>query len=267
MGVVEFGKQLFATGDLDPVYVMLHHSGFSLQHKERWSVAYWMFYSSGIVSQLSEQTGVRFWESCIDVLLTAPRGTERRHFRGSAAFNAIRWLQDRYLSPEKFVQHLCLRQADGETFQSVSKRTMEAPLFGPWIAFKVCDMMERVLGRQLDSIGCDLLFFKDPADGAERAAKVLGLKSSADAIQYLAEAFKNQKAPPSFNRYVNLQEVETVLCKWKSGGNGHYDIGKDTREVAHALRAFPCKTSDRLLTCLQENTTLCPKNHATLLSM
>lgn len=51
------------------------------------------------------------------------------------------------------------------------------------------------------------------------------------AIQQLAPLL----APPSFDRAVNLQEVETMLCKFKSFYNGRYFVGKDIKELKHSL--------------------------------
>jgi hypothetical protein len=256
MGVIEFGRQLLETQDLDPVYVMLHHSGFPQAQKERWCVAYWLFYHAGVSSQISEQKNGSFWKGC-KAALVGPRGTERRHFRGSAAAATVDWFQSRRPAPEDFVEYLCPTGSQ-ETFHSVTSRALQVPQFGPWIAFKVCDMLERVLGREVDSSDCDLLFFKDPLEGARRAAAHLGLAAPGDAVQYLLKAFGG-KAPPDFGRRINLQEVETVLCKWKSHLNGRYEVGKDSIEVAHALHKFPCASSRRLLQCLEENVTCHPR--------
>jgi hypothetical protein len=163
------------------------------------------------------------------------------------------WLAENYACPEAFVNVLCQR-GEVPTFQELAGRCQQVPLFGPWIAFKICDMMERVLERKVDFADCELFFYKDPQRGAELAAQHLGLASPAAAVQHLLKVFGKQKAPPDYKRQINLQEIETVLCKWKSYLNGHYPIGKDTHEVGHALKQFPCKTSDRLLECLEANT-------------
>ena len=40
------------------------------------------------------------------------------------------------------------------------------------------------------------------------------------------------------NRRVNIQEVETILCKWKSHMNGHYPLSNDVDEIQHGLREW-----------------------------
>jgi hypothetical protein len=111
-----------------------------------------------------------------------------------------------------------------------------------------------VLGRQIDSTDCHTLFFGEPQKGAELAAQALGLKSPLDAILHVQKALSGLAAPPDHKRKPNLQEVETVMCKWKAHLNGHYEIGKDTQEIAHALKSYSCTTSNKLLKSLQENT-------------
>ena len=253
LGVIEFGQQLLDTRDLDPVYIMLHHAQLPLAQRERWCTAYWLYYHSGTASRLSELTGKHFWQECKAVFPTTPRGTERRHFRTQAARSALDWLAEHYVCPEEFVSNLC-PCSHHTKFQDLAECAQQAPLFGPWIAFKICDMMERVLERKVDFSGCDLFFYKDPLRGAELAAAHLGLATPTEAVYHLLKVFGKQKAPPDYKRRINLQEIETILCKYKSHLNGHYPIGKDTHEVGHALKQFPCKTSDRLLECLEANT-------------
>jgi hypothetical protein len=52
----------------------------------------------------------------------------------------------------------------------------------------------------------------------------------------LPEHLGSLYAPPARDRLVNVQECETVLCKYKSHINGHYPPGKDTLEVLHGLK-------------------------------
>jgi hypothetical protein len=60
-------------------------------------------------------------------------------------------------------------------------------------------------------------------------------------VRLLTEAFAGFSAPPRHDRPVGVQEVETCLCKYKSYVNGHYPIGKDSRELRHALTGWGSK--------------------------
>jgi hypothetical protein len=46
-------------------------------------------------------------------------------------------------------------------------------------------------------------------------------------------------APPRRERLIGPQEAETILCKWKSYLNGHYQIGEDTESCEKGLKLFP----------------------------
>jgi hypothetical protein len=126
------------------------------------------------------------------------------------------------------------------------RRVQEHPQFGPWIGFKVADMTERCLGIPVSFEHAEVFMFNDP----KKAALLLwrakaGLPSNAkprdegaalrEVVGYLTDHFAAQTAPPTHDRPVGLQEVETILCKWKSHTNGHYGPNNDTIEIRDGL--------------------------------
>jgi hypothetical protein len=255
MEIEDFGRALLESGDLDPIYVMLHRAKLETNQLKRWLMAYWFFYHAGVASKLSEYEGEVFWGRALYHAegKNAPRGTERRHFRGEKAESAIRWFRGMYAGPELAVDFA----SAGRTFQTVSASVKLWPQFGPWIAFKVADMLERVLGVPVDFSDCDLLsFYEEPRKAAEILVKRPGAGFRTDAqpqaaVDHLLRRFYFHKAPPSNNRPLNIQEVETILCKWKSHLNGHYPVGKDTREIRHALDGWG-PLAERLKGCLPQ---------------
>ena len=91
--------------------------------------------------------------------------------------------------------------------------------------------------------------FKDPAKAATmlfRAKMKLPpeavLKYEKEAIhvvvKYLTEQFADLEAPPYYDRPIGLQEVETVLCKWKSHLNGHYPLYNDIDDINEGLEPW-----------------------------
>lgn len=258
MSIEEFGKHLLDTNELDPVYVALWRlmkveGGWSLAQVQRWLVAYWCFYNCGVASWMSEHEGGDFWEQ---MLLAAenekpnpvgerwPRGHERRHFRGAAAVQAVTKLRERHGEPEKMVQYVVGEPdtAHHRTFEAVSGRVKEHHLFGPWIAFKVADMVDRVLGVPVDFSEAAVFMFKDPVKsalmlfrqkaGLSEGAKIKDEKAAIhQVVEYLIDHFKDYKAPPAYDRPVGLQEVETILCCWKSHMNGHYPLYNDIDDI------------------------------------
>jgi hypothetical protein len=251
----DFGRQLILSGDLDPVYGVLHRaleSGYMDRARmKRWLVAYWLFYHCGVATRLSEEEGGAFWDLCqVANLEKWPRGTERRHMRGNLATKTIanlaRWTatatpppgarRDWRERPELVVDSFAKRQAGRRLgFQEVAQRVEAHVGFGPWIAFKVADMLERVLGVPVDFSDCELTFYREPKAAAPLFDPVADLPG---VVRMICRAYRDLQAPPDFKRGINIQEAETVMCKYKSHVNGHYPIGKDTIEVCHALRGW-----------------------------
>jgi len=54
-------------------------------------------------------------------------------------------------------------------------------------------------------------------------------------VEHLIATFAGSTAPPVHDRAVGYQEVETILCKWKSHMNGHYRVGRDCIEIREGL--------------------------------
>ena len=243
----EFGQALLEEHDLDPVYDVLYIAKLEPDLLRRWLLAYWCCYDAGESSWLSEQSD--YWASMAKMAANEtpapikgrwPRGRERRHFRGQKAVDAVQTLSKRFPRPEDAV---LLLEKPGP-YVDVKKEILTWPMFGPWIAFKVGDMLERVLDVAIDFTGSDVFFFDSPKKAAvewmatERPELWDHLTSQeiiTKAINFLSFKFGDRLAPPSENRFVGLQEYETILCKWGSHNHGHYPVGIDTRELRHAL--------------------------------
>lgn len=274
--IEQFGDELLRTGDLDPVYVALHEAELPGPQLYRLCLTYWCVYHLGVAAQLSELSGKRYWDKLEAVAVNAsrpdgtkpwPRGAERRHFRGQQAIDAVAELRTRYKTPEDAVHGMLGGASRNElwrpTFQSVSDAVQTHRGFGPWIAFKIADMSERVLGFPTDFTDCQLGLYKDPRQGAALACYERLVRP--DVLPGQAEPFgarpwdwpisdelvkqevdfwvthwrkKKAKAPPARDRLVNAQEIETIFCKYKSHRKGHYPSGKDTAELKHALQGW-----------------------------
>ena len=227
LDLVPFGEKLFETKDLDPVYNMLYSSDLKEEDLKRWVLAYWCFYHPGVCSWITES------DDLYEAMYTAieekfPRGSERRHFRGESSKKSVKYLEDRYPQPESAIDELF----ENKDFQSFYDSIREWYLFGDWIAFKAADMMDRVFLREVDFSNCGLNMYQQPVEGAKLYSPDQSLNET---VEELKKVFRSYKAPPEYERKVGLQEVETVLCKWKSHQNGHYPIGNDIVEVREAL--------------------------------
>jgi len=270
LNIQDFGRQLLETNDLDPVYVALHkllsQDIWTLDQIKRWLVAYWCFYNCGFASYISEFERDQYWNEMFvaaenEVECPAgcryPRGAERRRFRGKNATDAVTMLNLNYNRPEDMVDFIIgENHLETQCFKAICDRVKQHRGFGPWIGFKVADMIDRILGISVDFDQAAIFMFKDPvkavimlwrqATGYGKEARPKDLPATiGQVVATLTDEFKEFKAPPLYDRPVGLQEVETVLCKWKSHMNGHYPLLKDTIEINEGLAPWAGFTSTR----------------------
>lgn len=251
LSIYEFGEQLLQTKDLDPVYVILWEAKLDHEHLCQWLIAYWCFYNVGTASVLSESKD--FFNDLYAAVpgTKYPRGSERRHFRGEAALKAARSLLELRQTCPKLIEGLGTVD-EKPTLSEVVKRVKRWRGFGDWIAFKVADMLERLGLCQVQFAPDDIFnMFDSPKDGAILMAERHG-PAQGDvyiwAYNELMNKLGHHKAPPGLNRRINIQEIETILCKSLSNDHGKYPMGKDTKEIREALiRYGRCKTSQQLL--------------------
>ncbi len=258
--IEEFGAHLLDTGDLDPIYIALHKMELDIDTLSKWLVAYWCFYHAGVACHMASQPDSSFWYEMDRAAKNVepapnsgrwPRGHERRHFRGQQGIDAIFSLQGRYSHPRKWLEHLGISQFQSAPvrFSTIAQVVQQERGFGPWISFKVGDMMDRLDLLNVNFEQAEVFMFKDPVEAAIRVWRLKGgfadtvmPKDQGAAISqvvgYLRHHFKDYTAPPLHERPVDLQEVETVLCKWKSSCNGHYPPQNDTIEIRAGLEQW-----------------------------
>ncbi len=245
----EFGQQLLETNDLDPIYVILHRAAFDRDHLHKWLLSYFCFYHCGTASWIVDQPD--YW----DAMETAagskewPRSAERRHFRGNNAVNSVAWLRDEGLDNLFDGLYYCK-----PTAAAVMAQVKTWTGFGPWIAFKVADMLERLGLMPLTFEVDEAMYDGSPTQGAqllwetEGSPDTEGQSVTAWAVGRILDELWPAKAPPRYERPINVQEAETICCKSHSATKGHYHVGKDIAEVRHGLMRFvECKTARALL--------------------
>lgn len=230
--IVDFSKALIESEDLDPIYVMLYRAELERKLLKRWLISYWMSYHAGVSSKLAEKEGPEFWAG-VDKFQAEkwPRGRERRHFKGKASEKAINWLKSEFPEPERAIKSLY----GTSTFPEFRDRITKWPLWGPWAAYKCCDMVERVLGWGIEFTTEDLGFYESPAQGGKMFYPQLTLK---EAVLELRSKLQKYNAPPGYDRPIDIQEVETCLCKGYACANGKYYVGQDTKEIGEALHGW-----------------------------
>lgn len=252
MTCFEFGRELIKRNDIDPVYVLLWNANFDRYRMKRWLLAYWGFYHMGTASWISEGHGMNYWDRFMRAAKSKeyPRCPERRHFRGLNAVKSTEYLESVGLDALYKPILLSREQTAGE----VMKKVQEWVGFGPWIAFKVADMLER-LGLARIAFDVESVFlFDSPKEGAQRLWESLGKPLEATfglnkwAVKTILSELGELKAPPRFERTINAQEAETILCKHFSYLKGRYKIGEDIHNCRKSLLRFArTKTCQQLL--------------------
>jgi len=258
LDIIAFGEHLLRTEDLDPIYSALVRMEMSAQKRGLWLLSYWIFYHAGVASYLADaDTTEEFWlryRVAADNHLPTPagdrwpRGHERRHMRGRNAEKTFDHLFRRYRNaPEDFVGAV-----QASTCGEVMKKVQTHVGFGPWIGFKVADMLERVYGYEVSFDRAEVFIFKDPKKAAllfwkEQTKQPENAKPRDEqqvlkqVVDYLIGEFavnRRWMAPPTRDRLVGIQEIETILCKWKSHLNGHYPLGNDITEIRAGLQPW-----------------------------
>lgn len=268
--VEDFGRALLETRDLDPIYVGLNGTGLDAAQRNKWLLAYWCLYDAGVACHLAGQRDSGdFWTQLQAAAMNhdqipAPiggrwrRAAERRHWRGANALKSYAYLRERYGRHPEDMAAYCA-QGKGpllpgmpiETCSVVMSRAQEHVAFGPWIGFKVADMVERCMGVAVSFDSAEVFLFDSPREAAltvwaglnpDRVEVEAGPREThsriLSAVNHLLATFEGLEAPPDGDRPVGLQEVETILCKWKSHLNGHYAVGHDTAEIRHHLKPW-----------------------------
>lgn len=227
-----FGRQLIVSEDLDPVYVLLHRAELESGLLKRWCLAYWCFYDCGTASRIAESND--FWMACQRAYDEKwSRGSERRHFRGQQCLDSLASLRN-YGTAEQIVESL----TSWTEFSTLANAVRAFKGFGPWITWKIADMLERVLHVPLSFTDASLAMYSEPVAGA---AIILGKQDSIspEEMEYVLSEmsieFKDLLAPPHYDRPLNVQEYETVLCKYKSHTKGHYPVGHDILQITTSL--------------------------------
>lgn len=257
MDIIPFGESLIKTEDLDPVYIGLYGAQLPRPQLYRWLLAYFCYYHAGVASFISEAEGAKYWYwmkiAAGNVQPSPlgerwPRAAERRHFRGEKCVRAVEWFA--VAAPEHWVRSIVEWRNERWLLQAVMNEVGGWPMCGPWIAFKAADMLER-LGLAPVAFPSDTgLFYKEPAAALRLLVEMEG-GSVKDHWNRLSFTFQVLSAPPRYERPCGPAEVESVLCKWKSHTRGHYPIGKDIREVRHALKGWGA-TAERMLVAMPE---------------
>ena len=260
LGVAEFGRILVESGDIDPLYFALVGTRMPRAQLARWLVCYWCYYNAGLSCWASEQEEWTVLDKIARGGTDYPRGSERRHFRGAFAVESVRRLREQFTDAEEMLEWLV---ADGYRATAVMARIKGLYGFGEWIKWKVPDMLERLGLYPIEFVEGDVRYMFDSSlKGAylvheKHATRGNGQSPTSKLLwahRYVLQTVEGLKAPPQRDRALNVQETETIFCKWKSHLGGHYPLYKDTHEIYHGLARYEgaCVTARRMRKAMRD---------------
>lgn len=243
--VYEFGQRLLDAGDLDPVYTVVWGASLPLPELERWLLAYWCFYDVGTATWICDvKTEADYWRRMWDATCSPayPRGRERRHFRAANADKSMTFLSEQQM--DGVFEGLRPHALAGHTMRAgyVMETVQEWAGFGPWIAFKAADMLDRCGYCPVEFDVASAFFYDSPKKAAKLLWDMEGQPSAGFgdaacewAVNRICSELSSDRAPPMNDRPLNCQEAETILCKWGASLTGHYHIGEDVAAVKKGI--------------------------------
>jgi len=241
---LKFSHKMLETKDIDPVYPVLQelNKGLMMDEQEFWlSFLYVAWYNLPV--------GLTAYTKCPEPDLRIlpkidwswPTGIERRANRGGkVVFHIESYLKtvaeygDQYVFYTKDLDFS--KQADPEqNWRIINTRLQTLHLNGRWAAYKHCEILRRVHGLPILAPDMGNAFSSGPRQGlALFYGEVEG--NSPAAIELLDEqALDLQARMAKWGVEVDIEELETLMCNWKSLVNGKYYIGHDIDELLEQM--------------------------------
>ena len=243
-----FAQEMIQERDVDPDYIFINKVSstlkFTAKEKAKWVLLKTIIYNS--VSELEHiMNGVTF-----SILKFGNERQKQKHNAQSYLDNFYKT----YPEPLEFFNSLA-----GNGNKAMQKITALKG-FGPWAAWKLMDLCSCCLGIDIDFSRIDFReAYEYPLKGL---LMVNGLPEetrllSNDSVYYGAfdNAFAvlgasiNLKEPCNQQRGINIQEIETLLCKYHSYIHNHYKIGEDVERLRKNIINSKFKNIEILLAC------------------
>jgi hypothetical protein len=243
----DFAAKTIVTDDLDPVYVALYRANMPEDMLMRWCAAFVTYYHMGTASQICHLQGDDFWTELWTRYDTAPRASERRHFRGEAGKKAIKAWINTYGTPEKFFA-ACMQPS----FMKLLQKSI--PQIGHYFTWKCMDLREAVFGYDVDWSESEYHMVTLPMQGLDVIFPELENQRGvnyANALLKVADAISHINAPPRFTRPCGVAEAETVCCMAKAYYKNQKPIGKDIVEKRTDLVGYG-EIADHILSFMPE---------------
>lgn len=245
--LARFARAMIRSCDIDPLYPVLRHMISMMNREQQLWLTFlyvaWYNLPSGYAAFLTHpafDSGLA--QTSIDPqLLKLPTGIERRNHRGGTVARHIndyvRQLSRRYAG-EQFAFY-----TDGldpndpiANWRLLTERLQTIWGNGRWAAYKHCEILMKVhdlplaapdMGNQFSSGPREgLAYFFNVPDGQD-AATIRLLDRMGIHLQ--------RRLHHEFGVELGIEELETILCNWKSLKKGKYYVGHDIDELQEQI--------------------------------
>lgn len=238
-----FAEITVQTNDLDPLYEVFYklHPAKGDEWMGAMLVYFLLFYHVGDAVDFADtwEMSPRYWKVLEEVALSkAPRGTERRHFRGVKAAQAVHKLASFKLSPWKLLQEMWAPTYP-EFYKKMSTK-FAGTQFGPYFIWKLYDIFNVCLKQPIDMSPQDAWVYMP-----DEPRKVCGLLADKWGVTsretfYIVDTYVRTLKHPFLDRNCESAETETVLCMLKGYFfTKSHVIGDDIIDKRDQLRDYP----------------------------
>lgn len=235
---------MIKANDLDPDYSFI--SAYSKKHGlSREQVADWIILKTVLYDTESELRKMLHAEQIPNLRFGAER-QKHKNVASSMYSLAKQYINQNFGSSLKFLENL---EGDGAR---AMKEVGKMKYYGPWASWKVCDLASCVLGIDIDFSTIDFQkTYEYPLKGVlvvngydEHDTAMLKdpnvFKFMLEEVFRQLEPIMGENSPHSqTKRPMNMQEVETLLCKYHAHQKGKYPIGHDISRLRNNISTSP----------------------------
>lgn len=245
---LRFSNQMLKTSDIDPVYPVLHELNLRTpaQYSEQalWlSFLYVAWYNLPVGLTAYSKHPEPSEKILPKIDNSWPTGIERRANRGGkVVFHIDSYLkavneygnQHDYYTADMNMDATTEKELH-ENWRIVNQRLQLLYLNGRWAAYKHCEILRRVHGLPVLAPDMGNAFSSGPRAGLALFYGEIEGNSPAVIAQLDEQALDLQFRMAGSGVEVDIEELETLMCNWKSLVNGKYYIGHDIDELLEQM--------------------------------
>lgn len=249
----KFAAKMYREWDADPGYYAIQYTPMPPAQRLRLAIAWCTYYNLGLAADASEYRGDAFWMYLRTAYPTAPRNSERRHFRGAAGLKALTQWSTTWKKPEDMAFHML---SANPTYFGVRERCKSVAQYGDYFYWKWCDLHEVLGYGAVNMIGSEMHSPKVPQQGALLIWNQAHVPEDPPDMDYIvpqvyyqiAKHCRAEQIPPrtTKDRVFGIQESETVCCVYKQMASGSYTYGTRTAKAVRRLRTAGSATAKHM---------------------